>query len=284
VDSVIKQVAASATLHAVDYAGRKVVYRQFGKGSPLLLLHGGHGSWLHWIRNIEALSRHHSVFVPDMPGFGDSETLAAEDSMAAIAQAVAGSIDSLVGADTPIGLVGFSFGGLVAANVAASRKGVARLALIGSGGHGGERRQQLALVQWRDAPDELALARAMRHNLSALMLSDPARIDALAMQVHTLSCQRTRFRSRDLSRGGSLARTLAAYTQPVLFIWGEHDVTADPAVAIAALTAAGPSRQGLVVPDAGHWAQYEQPERINAALIDWFADGVPLSPSKEETA
>lgn len=276
-DSLIAQVAASVTVHSVDYAGRKVVYRQFGQGSPLLLLHGGHGSWLHWIRNIEALSRQHSVFVPDMPGFGDSETLAAEDSMPAIAQAVAGSIDSLVGADTPIGLVGFSFGGLVAATVAATRKGVARLALIGSGGHGGKRREQLTLVQWRDAPDEQALQAAMRHNLAALMLSDPARIDARALEVHTLSCQRTRFRSRDLSRGGSLANTLSAYTQPVLFIWGEHDVTADPPVVIAALTASGPGRQGLIVPDAGHWAQYEQPERINAALTDWFAD-------KEKTA
>ena len=38
----------------------------------LLLLHGGSGSWLHWFRTIPVLEQHHSVWVPDLPGMGDS--------------------------------------------------------------------------------------------------------------------------------------------------------------------------------------------------------------------
>ena len=41
--------------------------------APLLLLHGGSGSWTHWLRNIDALvASGRRVLVPDLPGFGDS--------------------------------------------------------------------------------------------------------------------------------------------------------------------------------------------------------------------
>src|SRR3546814_12050761 len=41
--------------------------------APLLLLHGSHGGWMHWLRNIQALARERCVIVPDMPGFGESD-------------------------------------------------------------------------------------------------------------------------------------------------------------------------------------------------------------------
>jgi hypothetical protein len=41
--------------------------------APLVLLHGGSGSWMHWLRNIPALAASGRwVLVPDLPGFGDS--------------------------------------------------------------------------------------------------------------------------------------------------------------------------------------------------------------------
>jgi len=32
-------------------------WRRIGSGPPLVLLHGGNGSWLHWVRNIETLAQ-----------------------------------------------------------------------------------------------------------------------------------------------------------------------------------------------------------------------------------
>ena len=34
-----------------------LVWRTWGSGPPVLLAHGGHGAWSHWIRNIDALAR-----------------------------------------------------------------------------------------------------------------------------------------------------------------------------------------------------------------------------------
>ena len=45
-------------------------------GEVLVLLHGGSGSWTHWVRNIEVLSTYYEVIVADLPGLGDAASLA----------------------------------------------------------------------------------------------------------------------------------------------------------------------------------------------------------------
>ena len=47
----------------------RMVWRSWGSGRPILLLHGGAGSWRHWIRTLPALS-HRRVLAPDTPGLG----------------------------------------------------------------------------------------------------------------------------------------------------------------------------------------------------------------------
>ena len=42
-------------------------------GKPLVLLHGGSGSWNHWVCNVLPLSQQRSVWALDTPGLGDSE-------------------------------------------------------------------------------------------------------------------------------------------------------------------------------------------------------------------
>lgn len=49
-----------------------IAYRLFGKGSPIVLMHGSSGSFLHWQRDIALLSSVATVYTPDLPGFGDS--------------------------------------------------------------------------------------------------------------------------------------------------------------------------------------------------------------------
>ena len=263
---------ARATLHRVAHQGCHVCWRQLGDGPPLMLLHGGHGSWLHWVRNIEALAGRYTVWVPDMPGYGDSDTPPEPtlDSLVAITMA---TLNQLVGDTARIRLAGFSFGGLVGAHLAAQRGRVHRLALLGPGGHGGQRRPSGELLSWRsaaDSGDANALAGVMRHNLAAHMLHDPARIDALAVQVHTAACLNTRFYSKAISRSATLAGALDQCDGPVLLAWGEHDVTAQPEAIGRTLSAGRANCRTHVVADAGHWAQFEQPDAVNHLLLDWL--------------
>ncbi len=116
----------------------------------------------------------------------------------------------------------------------------------------------------------------MRHNLLMHMLAgDDA--DALAVEIHTRSCLRTRFHSKTISRSGGLGDCLQRLDTPLLVAWGEHDVTVMPTE--AALVQAGVAVRTEVIGGAGHWAQYQAANRINALLIEWLGgagEGAPM--------
>ncbi|SEL42289.1 Pimeloyl-ACP methyl ester carboxylesterase [Variovorax sp. YR750] len=274
---LIARIDALSTHHDPVHEGVRVRWRRFGTDTsrpPLVLLHGGHGSWMHWLRNAEALSAGRTLWLPDMPGFNESDApprvASGEDPLKPLLAALGGTLDQLIGAGTVIDLGGFSFGGLTAARFGAGRGAVRRLALIGSGGHGTLRRMTAQMINWRAAPDREAERAALLNNLAALMLHDPAAIDALAFEIHDISCHGTRFRSKEVSQSGGLQQALGTLNVPTLLLWGEFDVTADPRPLVAQLATEGPAREGVVVDGAGHWAQYERADEVNARLVDFF--------------
>jgi pimeloyl-ACP methyl ester carboxylesterase len=271
---LIAGIDAQSVHHDVAYRGRVLRWRRFGAGKPLVLLHGGHGSWLHWLRNVQALAARHEVWVPDMPGFHDSE-LPQVASVDALADGLIATLDTLVGRNTTVDLAGFSFGGLVAAQFAASRGAVRRIALLGTAGHGMPRRQTTDMQNWRLAGDEAGRRRALVHNLGALMLHGDLEGDPLALAIHEICCTRTRLRTKGMPRGGGLHAALGVLPQPLLLLWGEHDVTGDPGEVAEALAGGHPSREWCLVPGAGHWVQYERAEDINRMLLRWFAAEPP---------
>src|SRR5690606_94454 len=69
--------APAATVARIDRTAERrttpcgdghLVWRLWGNGPPLVLLHGAFGSWTHWLRNIPALAARFRVIAPDMPG------------------------------------------------------------------------------------------------------------------------------------------------------------------------------------------------------------------------
>ncbi len=284
-----------ATRHDAVVDGRRIAWRRLGEGPPLVLLHGGHGSWLHWVRNLEAWSQAHTVWVPDMPGYGDSDD-AAGPALDDLVDALAASLESLIGPQTPFALAGFSFGGVVASAWAGRRSQadaasgapidatsnaklngpghprVGALVLLGSGGHGGSRRPRGPLRAWQDLPlHSPPWVDTMRHNLLMHMLHAEASVDALALAVHGRACLGTRFRSKAIARAPGTRAAIDAFGGPVLLIWGEHDITAVPAEAAALLASPHPGSATQVIGGAGHWVQYEQAEAVNRQVADWLA-------------
>jgi len=291
--ALIARTEARASVHDVAHAGTRMRWRRFGPADasapPLVLLHGGHGSWMHWLRNIDALGAGRALWLPDLPGYLDSDAppapAAGQAPLEPLLEVLQGTLDALVGAHTPIALGGFSFGGIVAARLAVQRGRIERLALVGSGGHATLRRLTVEMVNWRAAPDRAAERAApdraaeraaLAHNLKALMLHDPAALDALAFEIHDRSCHATRFRSKTASLAGGLQLALDAMDGrgvPQLLLWGGHDVTADAPALVAALTQGHPLREGCVVEGAGHWVQFEAARAFDARLLRFLQPG-----------
>ncbi|HEY9278753.1 MAG TPA: alpha/beta fold hydrolase [Eoetvoesiella sp.] len=264
----IDQLEARANRQMVPYAHGQMCWRSFGSGQPLVLIHGGHGSWLHWVRNIEALASRYTVWVPDLPGYGDSTDLDNRGDFDALLHALSTTLDTLVGESTLIDIAGFSFGSVVATLLAVRRPGVRRLVLIGVPGHGSQRRQHTKLVNWRRSSDAASMDADLLQNLQGFMLHGPA--DALALNVHRYSCVHTRFRSKGISQSPILLESLDRFGGPTLILWGEHDVTCTPQYFGPQLAGGRANREWDIVPDAGHWLQYEDYDGVNQRLLDWF--------------
>lgn len=262
--------------HQVPYKEGHVVWHEFGKEGegalPLVLLHGGHGSWEHWLRNIEYLSRHFHIYVPDLPGFGESSFFDSQLQSGMLAPLKA-TLDQLVGVDRPVNIAGFSFGGFVTAHLVNQRKNIRKIALLGSAGHGGPRRPRGELVAWKEFyknEDWQELEKAMRENLYQQMINSYDDIDELALRIHQNACVATRFKSKPIARPGGLAEQLEQYTHPALLIWGEHDVTCTPEYLIDKLVGGNKNRAKAIVKEAGHWVQYEKADEVNNLLVNWF--------------
>jgi pimeloyl-ACP methyl ester carboxylesterase len=252
-------------------SGAIVHWRRFGKGEPLVLVHGGHGNWGHWVRNIEALSSIRTVWVPDLPGFGDSDALERGAGIEELVMATLESLNMLVGAGTCIDLAGFSFGGMVA-SMLAGRRPARQLALVGSAGHGGPRRAHPALLNWKKAISAAERHRFFECNLRSFMLHDPHAADALALTVYEQACLKARFRSKGIFQTGALENALVQSGIAPLLLWGSEDVTAaQPDSFSKLLNVRGISHVFETILGAGHWTQYEKADVINKRLLEWFA-------------
>ena len=229
--AIVENIDASARKERTPCGDGSIVWRMWGAGEPLLLLHGGSGSWTHWIRNIPELAQHFELWVPDIPGLGDSAMPPEPRTPNHIAEIMCAGLEALFPAGRKLHLAGFSFGGQVAGMMAA-RDGTRfhDLTLIGVAALGlrADPREPFAKVRTGMSPGEVAAV--FRQNLEVLMFADPAKIDALAIHLQAENIRRARFRSRPFAATDGLAQALARVTVPLKTIWGTRDIIARPSL------------------------------------------------------
>jgi len=64
---------------AVDIGSARIVYRRFGNGPALLLVHGFPLSGFTWRKVLPELSKRYTCYAPDLPGMGETEWTEATD-------------------------------------------------------------------------------------------------------------------------------------------------------------------------------------------------------------
>lgn len=247
-----------------------LVWRSWGSGPPVLLAHGGHGAWSHWIRTIDALAADRTVWALDLPGLGESAAPPREDHET-ISEVIAAGLRQLIGAELPLDIVGFSFGGVVCAHLAAFHPElVRRLIVVDTGG--------LDLPMGRiDVRGIRGLGDAerravLRANLLSLMLHDPASVDELALYLQETNVARARIKAEKLVLPDKLLHILPRVTVQLDAIWGEHDQPhPDPQAQAAVFRRFHPDLEMRVIPGAGHWAMYENAAAFNRTVRDLLA-------------
>ena len=253
--------------------GGTLVWHHWGHGAPVVLLHGGAGSWRHWVRNIDALlAAGRSVLAPDLPGLGESDLPPRPYQPGSAAAIVAAGLATLLPAGAACDLVGFSFGAVIAGHLTAQHPHLVRsLVLVGSGALG-VKRGPVKLVPVRDLQGQ-AREEANRANLLQLMISDPARVDALALSIQDWNVAHARVNSIGFASSTSLLDALYKVQCRIGAIWGENDQPARPLLGerIAALRTVQPDLPVAIIPDAGHWVAFEAASAFNDALAGILA-------------
>jgi len=232
---------------------------------PLVLLHGGSGSWTHWVRNIDALSEDHAVWAMDLPGMGDSALPPEAKDADDIAPWVAQGMAQLLGGQA-IPVMGFSFGGLTAGFVAARHpERVSRLLLVGVPGLGlfGD---TLPLRGFLPNMDQSQRNAVHHHNLMSIMLAHEASLIDQTLEIQERNVVRDRLRRRRIARSTVMMELQTQWRCPVHALWGALD-----ALYLENLSSA-PERLNqcdlrdlTLLPDTGHWANYENAKAFN----DW---------------
>ena len=263
--------------------GAATVWHLWGSAQQpaVVLLHGGSGSWTHWVRNIASLrDAGWCVLVPDLPGFGDSDLPEGCTDVDALSVHLHAGLKQLQNTGfcvAPVSLVGFSFGGMAAALwLAEYPQDASRLVLVGAPGMGLTVSERIALKGWRHLTSLQDQEHVHRHNLMALMLQQAESLDPLALALHTRNVQRDRMPRRRLSSSDILARTLPLLQVPVSALYGEHDALYRgrlPELQLAMQTLSRRWSGWRTVLGAGHWVQYEAPQLFNAALSAVLAEG-----------
>ncbi len=273
---------AEAFFNSIEARSRRVetpcgdghmVWRIWGEGAPLVFIHGGAGAWSHWIRNIPEFAGDRMVIAPDLPGLGDSAAPPKPYTPESIAAIAAEGLHRVLPPGVQFDMAGFSFGGMISGIMAKLHGARVRtLTVMGPSGLGGQfgNIRPPVKLPLSGAPEEMAAAH--RHNLQAIMLHDPAKVDDIAMHMQATNAPRTRILSPEHALSEKLLNALRDVSARVCSIWGEFDISSPHLQHRRGVIASiHPSAEFHIVPNAGHWVQYEEADVTNALLRKFIA-------------
>ena len=274
----ISKVEVQSQRIVQTYAWGDVVWHVWGltprgdnciASKTLVLLHGGSGSWTHWIRNVEHLAKSRVVWVMDMPGFGDSDLPRGVSDADGLVPFMAEIITKTFQGKA-VDVMGFSFGGMTAGLVAAAYPQlISQLILVGAPGLGlfGRNLPMRGMTANMDAAAQRAVH---RHNLTAMMFMHPDTVTEEVVDLQDKNVARDRLRQRRIARTDILVKSQSQWTCPVHGVWGEGDAlyeTTLPQVP-KVLTRLD---SFTIVPDAGHWVMYERPDAFHEVIAGLLA-------------
>jgi pimeloyl-ACP methyl ester carboxylesterase len=242
-------------------AGTRIYYQVTGDPGghpPLLLSHGFSASSAMWEPNVAALAADRQVITWDLRGHGrsDSPDDPAQYSHAACLADMAALLDAAGTERAVVG--GLSLGGFLSLAFAQERpERVDALVLCDTGP--GFRSDQ-ARQRWNDRAFATA-ARLERDGLAALGGS-PGEPDYGHRSARGLALAS---RGMLTQQDGRVIEGLASVKVPVLVLVGARDEAFLPAAAY--ITAKIPGAVQVVVPDAGHVSNVDQPAQFNQSVL-----------------
>jgi pimeloyl-ACP methyl ester carboxylesterase len=252
----------------IDIDGRHIHYRDEGKGSPLLLLHGTSSSLHTWDGWVKALAGSRRIIRLDLPGYGlTGPAPDGDQTPARQARVLVELLERLGVARTDV--AGNSLGGRVALTFAlAYPERVRKLVLVDAAGMSGQ--QPPGIFRLAKVPVVSSILRwvtprfLVRKNVEDVYGVDARIREDVVDRYHDMARRQgnraaviERFRAAPFP---DLDDEVAAIRAPTLILWGGRD----PWIPLSfgeRLHRAMPGSRLIVYPDAGHMPMEELPEQ-----------------------
>jgi 3-oxoadipate enol-lactonase len=227
--------------------------------AKVVLLHSALGDSRLWRRQVEALRPDFEVVTPDLPGWGRTP-LPTEPF----------SFVDFVAAELPAALVGNSFGGAVALRTAlAHQTWVEKLVLVGAG---------LPAWDWTEQMRDYFAAEEKAVEAGDLDAATEINLEFWVAPAHRDEVRPQQRRALELQTAHDEPEVLwpelaplSSLQVPTLVIVGEDDKPDFLAIA-EHLAEEIPDADLAVVAGAGHLVGLDQPEELNALLLEFLAE------------
>ncbi|OEZ99675.1 alpha/beta fold hydrolase [Duganella phyllosphaerae] len=279
--------------HTVQANGIRQHYLEAGDttGAPVVLLHGFPETSFAWRFQMPELAKHYRVIAPDLRGYGETDKPAAGYDKRTMARDL---VELLRVLDIPkIALVGHDRGARVATRFAKDHPELLdRLVVMDNVPTRIVAREfspQLANSYWffifnqvPDLPEALIAGREdlwLRHLFSDWCYN-PLAISGAAFDTYVEAYRRPGAVRGAMSDYRAIAEDVAQdkvdadikISCPTLSLWGADFHAVGKMFDMAAVWAEMASNlRTVAIPQAGHLPQEEQPELVNAALLDFLA-------------
>lgn len=263
-----------------DVEADPISWREAGSGVPVIFLHAMVTSARGWDPQLAALSPEFRAIAWNMPGYGASPAAVGEMDFAAMVALLAEFVTGTLGLQSAH-FVGLSVGGMLAQHLAATRPELTRSITVldaspkfGFGGDGSGGAPQ-AFLDWVDA--ELRAKPLAAFNADMIRaITAPGTPEPVIAAAETAMDEAKRpgleLAARLIAQHDALD-LLGQIRCPALIMAGAEDAETPPAYA-RAIAAAIPGANLSIIPKAGHIANLEASDAVNARLLTFLRFGL----------
>lgn len=238
--------------------GTKLYYEEYGKGIPLLLLHGGLGSITDFKKCLPNLSKKYKVIAFDAPGLGRSEFADSIMTYKLIADYYSKAIDLLKLDDTYV--IGWSDGGNVALLLAKMRPDKIKKIAVSGATYKLEGTTKASLEEINKFSDTVWVSKELKPWIKQYKEKSPTGnwkryiTEAKKMWFEEIYFQKS---------------ILLEINIPTLLVYGDRDMYT-PELGLE-LHKAIKKSQFCILPNTSHDVFWEKPELISQIAMDFFS-------------
>lgn len=263
----------------IEAGSIKTYYLHAGQGKPVIFLHGAGGGSLVWLPLISSIAKEFEVFVPDIPGYGESDKPEASYDKAFFSKWLLHFFEAR--GIKKASIVANSMGGAVAMQFALDcPRRVEKLVLAGSCGFGLQgmsKRAFLSMMISNIFPTATTIKGLLRHLIfKENLMPGKEQINYFLKVIKSPGGKRAFSMGRGKAAAPFPDGVIKKIKQPVLLIWGNKDIIV-PMINATKGEALLPNSKLKIIDETGHVPFVEKPGEFLRLALPFLRESTALS-------